>query len=245
MVIIVVGGLEDKDYLENPLRILELVTACPLCIEHGVEHRLAKNGGYGRYIPVGHTQVWGWIYRLYCTPGRTAFSIHPEFMLERQQYSRDLVCAGLCHWVQGGSARSQEFLTANNIPCPTPEERVCWSDQLDCERTVPGYQLLWRWFTIFNHRAAGLLPVLVTACHLLGCDFRLAGSAVSKLARRSNPLCWAIALLALAQGSSPEDDEAWRDVLYSLVGYLGRPSSFFTPIATGLRAPLRATLRSP
>lgn len=244
--IIVIGGLEDKAYLENPLQILELVPLCPLCIEDGVEHALAKNGGYGRYIPVGSGQQWGWIYRLFCTPHRIAFSIHPDFILERQHFGRELVSAALCHWLKGGSARSQDFLIANAIEYQPPETES-WSDHLDCHRTVPGYQLLWRWYSIFNQRAAASLPLLVTLCHMLGCDFRRAGETVVTLARRTNPLCCAIALLALAQGADPaiEGDDAWEVVLYRLVGLLGRPSSFFTPVATGARPPPRATVHSP
>jgi len=237
--ILIVPGLEDKSYFADPRQILALVTSCPLCVDG---HRLALNGGYPRWIPLEGGPERGWIYRFWCSPQRISLSAHPDFLLERQQYSRPFVTAWLWQWLQGAPARSESFLIDQGISYPPREPLTSWTDHLASTMpTLPGYQLLWRWTSHFNRRAAHALPMLLAVLMALGADVRTVGRAIQKVPRRCNPLCTALSLLcAFSLPEDPEPDaEALRTTLYALVGYLGHPSLCFTPVATGRRAPPR------
>lgn len=171
-----------------------MVPLCPLCLEAGVEHTLARNGSYPRGIPVDGATRPGWIYRKHCSRCKTSFSLLPDFVLPHHRYGVVLVVDWLKDCLQGAPCRSCEFLDRHGIERPAEDSQTCYSDVLDDERTRPGYQLLNTWARKFSDRCLGALPRLVMACVFLGCDLKTRlGEHLRRLAIRS-PRVWPLGL---------------------------------------------------
>lgn len=206
--------------------MLLLVVVCPLCVSSGVYHRLAKDGGYHRFIPVGRRLVWGWIYRRYCRRCDTSFSLLPDFVLAYMTYGRSLVVWWLWTSLWGIAARCQPFLRKRAVHCPKPVELTSWSDLLDYERSRPGYQLLCRWSQRFSALSRSAIPCLLTTFIALRCHLRLdLADSLRRLQRVPEPLYpLGIALgmwRAILQVSRP-DGQTVRliDALPSLIDFL-------------------------
>jgi len=161
--IIYISGLDAKAYVENPSVIEGRVTQCPFC-----DRLLAKNGGYGRLIPVGSGSEAGWIYRRYCSTCKVSFSLLLDCILRCQRYGRLFVVAWLWECLSGSTSRSEEAYKRIGIACPAREEGTSWTDQLDDQRTEPGYQRLCQWTQLFSERALVWYPVLIQICIVLG-----------------------------------------------------------------------------
>lgn len=170
--ILSIPGLECKAYVEDPQAVLLLVVLCPLCERQGAVRRLARNGRYRRWIPIGSGRVAGWIYRRYCRVCKVAFSLIPDFILRGHSYSRFLVVSWLWSCLGGQSSRSRPFLVQAGIEHPAPEVGVSWTDLLDAERTRPGYQTLSRWTRRFSARARKRVAHLVQTCIGTEVDFK-------------------------------------------------------------------------
>lgn len=202
-IIVYVSGLDDKAYVRNPSIVLSLVVLCPLCAADGVEHRLAKNGRYRRFVPVGLRLVWSWIYRKSCRRCGTRFSLLPAFVVAGMTYGRPLVVRWLWACLWGAGSRCRPFLEKHAVHCPAPVELTSWSDLLDDRRSRPGYQLLCRWTRWASEMAVDAMPWLLATFMFLGCDLRRDLVEPLQILRRVPPRAHAV---ALAMG-------VWRAVL--------------------------------
>lgn len=167
---------------------------CPLCLPGGVEHRLAKNGGYGRFVPVGRRLVWSWIHRAFCSRCRTRFSLLPAFVVAGMTYGRSLVVRWLWACLCGAGSRCRPFLRKRAVCCPAPVELTSWSDLLEDQRSRPGYQLLCRWTRTFSARAVEALPWLLATFMYLRCDLRRDLVEPLQVLRRVRPGACGLAL---------------------------------------------------
>lgn len=109
----------------------------------------------------------GTIYRKRCSKCKVSFSLHPEFLLVRRQYSLTVVAAWLWTFLGGASVRCRKFIRDNAHLVPE-KSGMSWSDVLDSDRLLPGYQLLQRWSTAFCSKAEVLLPELVNSVVEMG-----------------------------------------------------------------------------
>ncbi len=171
-IILSIPDLDDKVYVANPFQILLLVIFCPLCLADSVERKLACDGGYSRWIPVGGAVEAGWIFRKYCARCDTSFSLIPEFVLCYRQYGRTLVSAWLWACLLGTPSRCRSFLEDQGIWFPRCDAPGSWSDLLDDQRTHPGYQLLCHWTRLFSRQSQRAIPALLGAFIALRCDFQ-------------------------------------------------------------------------
>lgn len=163
--ILSISGFDRNAYELDPKKLSCAVKECPLC-----HARLWKNGNYVRYLPGdgAHDGTSGIIYRKRCSDCKASFSFHPEFLLPRQSYSLRFVAAWLWAFLGGASFRCRGFLNRNGVTIPAAEQGVSWSDALDWQRTVPGYQLLHRWSQNFCSRARDQLPRLIDSATAAG-----------------------------------------------------------------------------
>lgn len=112
----------------------------------------------------------GVIYRKRCSRCKISFSLHPEFLLKRQQYSLQVVAAWLWAFLDGAGVRCEAFLQRYAVGVIGAGPSLSWSDSLDFHRTLPGYQLLQRWSSVFCARARKQLPELMNAAIVAGVD---------------------------------------------------------------------------
>lgn len=228
--ILSISGIQDKAYLQTPEYALLVVVLCPLCLLEAVEQRLVRNGGYARWIPVGCSYQRGWIFRKYCRRCDVSFSLIPDFILRRQRYGRWLIVSWLWACLCGATSRSLAFLRQQGIRHAEPDGFTCWSDLLDSDRTCPGYQLLWHWFTVFSRRAQQRIPRLVEACLSLQCDFKrdvvACLQSLPYVPRRGRALAVAVGLWRAVMQANDSDGTLvlLEDALFSLVGHLASES---------------------
>lgn len=208
--------------------MLSLVEHCPFCEQRSIRRRLARDGSYGRGIPLGNGAVPGKIFRKYCRPCDVSFSLIPDFILRGQRYGRLLVVAWLWAWLRGAACRSVDFLIEQQIPRPLQEALTCWSDLVDAEPTRPGYRLMHRWGCVFSRRALRAIPAMVHACISLRCDFKREVAecltTLSLVPRRARPLAVALGLWRAMQQATSTSGAAveLESALLTLSGFLAQ-----------------------
>ena len=185
-----------------------------------MEHRLARDGGYSRWMPtVSGEDKRGWIYRLWCSRCRVSFSLLPDFIPRGLRYPCLFIADWLWEALRGTSCRSRAFLVRHGVACPAEEPLISWTDLLEQERTQPGYQALARWVTDFADRALSAMPALLTACIVLGCDLKAEAERFSGMVAtpaRAFPIAVALYLWSTLRDTG----EPLEAQLPSLVHYL-------------------------
>lgn len=198
-------GYTGNTYLADPESILELVILCPLCIQGDVEQRLARNGGYPRWIPTSGGQgETGYIFRKYCARCGESFSLLPDFIPKDYRYPCLLIADWLWEAMKGTSCRSRTFLERHGISCPTAGAGMSWAEALEDEPTQPCYQLFSRWLNRFSDRALAAIPTLMTACVLLGRDLKSETERFSDMVAapvRTYPIAVALYLWTTLRGT--------------------------------------------
>jgi hypothetical protein len=189
---------------------------CPLCPDHA---RLWENGSYRRYLP-GETagdSVLGIIYRKRCSKCKVSFSLHPEFLLIRRQYSLTVVAAWLWSFLGGASVRCRQF-TQHNAQLVPAMSGMSWSDVLDADRVLPGYQLLQRWSTAFCSKAEALLPELVSSAIEIGVTHVAQGRQVVKAAQALETawLYWEAMWRMSSATATVDSEQAFRQLVRQL-----------------------------
>lgn len=192
-----------------------MILECPLCPK---AHRLWLFGSYPRWIPVGTCSQRGVIFRKCCPVCKTTFSLIPDFIIPRRGYSPWLIGRWLVLALEGQPVRSRQFFT--EIGQATPESEESWSDFLNAQRTFPGYQLLAVWLRDYSRRARAALPLLMTACILVGVDLR--AKVAEPLARWTAvpepafPLALALAMFVALRGHGEPLERAMDDLVIFL-----------------------------
>lgn len=195
--------------------MLELVLECPLCPD---ARQLWRWGSYRRWIPVGSSSQRGVIFRKCCPACKVTFSLIPDFVIPRRGYSPWLIGRWLVLALQGQPVRSRQFFTEIGQANPNPGES--WSDFLEAQRTFPGYQLLADWLRQFSRRAREAVPLLMTACILVGVDLRT--KVAEPLARWTRvpesafPLALALAMFVALRGRDEPLEQAMDDLVVFL-----------------------------
>ena len=223
-------------YRQKSSCLREQVCSCPLCTGGSEQVELWNNGSYYKHFPCGAPgeTLRLRVFRKLCPKCRTSFSLHPEFLVNRQSYSLAFVAAWLWTFLKNGTAvRDRAFLKAHSVRLPDKDPKMSWSDSLDYpgQRTRPGYQLLRYWSVLFCFRAKVLLPELVEA-FTAGCPRGLAEGWRGPERAKSLQLAWLHwEALWRARSSKPEVDtqEAFRQ----FVRFLAKARSHKTRRAAG------------
>lgn len=158
------------------------------------------------------------IFRKYCPTCETAFSLIPDFIIPRCGYSPELVGRWLVLALEGEPIRSRSFF--NEIGQATPEPGESWTDFLNAQRTFPGYQLLAVWLRDYSRRARAALPLLMTACILVGIDLRIRVAEPlvrwTAVPEPAFPLALALAMFVALRGREEPLAEAMDDLVIFL-----------------------------
>ena len=159
----------------------------------------------------------GVIYRKRCSKCKVSFSLHPEFLLYRRQYSLAVVAAWLWAFLGGASVRCRKFMQDNAQLVPETSG-MSWSDTLDADRALPGYQLLQSWSTGFCSKAEALLPELVNSVVEMGVTHLAQGREVVEAAQALETawLYWEAMWRMNSASATVEDDLAFRQLVRQL-----------------------------
>jgi hypothetical protein len=245
--IVSVSGVDLNAYRQNSSFLREQVVFCQLCANGLRRVKLWKNGSYPKHVPCGKPgeTIRMRIFRKLCPECRTSFSLHPEFLLNRQAYSLTFVAAWLWAFLTRGTAiRDRIFLEAFNVRLPDNDPKMSWSDSLDYpgQRTRPGYQLLRYWSVLFCFRAKALLPELVEAF--------TAGQYLRSLAEgwqgpdnaKSLQLAW-LHWEALWRSRSPKLEIDTEEAFRQFIRFLSKAPSHKMRRAAGGRYPYDVIIR--
>lgn len=159
----------------------------------------------------------GIIYRKRCSRCKVSFSLHPEFLLYRRQYSLTVVAAWLWAFLGGASVRCRKFLQHNgHLVSETPG--MSWSDALDADRALPGYQLLQRWSMAFCLKAEALLPELMRSAIEIGVTHVAQGRQVVEAAQALETawLYWEAMWRMSSATATVDRDQAFRQLVRQL-----------------------------
>ena len=159
----------------------------------------------------------GVIYRKRCSKCKVSFSLHPEFLLPRRQYSLTVVAAWLWAFLGGASVRCRKFMQDNAQLVPETSG-MSWSDTLDADRALPGYQLLQSWSTGFCSKAEALLPELVNSVVEMGVTHLAQGREVVEAAQALETawLYWEAMWRMSSASPTVDNDQAFRQLVRQL-----------------------------
>lgn len=159
----------------------------------------------------------GTIYRKRCSKCKVSFSLHPEFLLVRRQYSLTVVAAWLWTFLGGASVRCRKFIQDHAHLVPE-RSGMSWSDVLDSDRVLPGYQILQRWSTAFCSKAERLLPELVNSAIEVGVTHVAQGRQVVEVAQGLETawLYWEAMWRMSSATATVDSDEAFRQLVRQL-----------------------------
>ncbi len=178
--------------------------------------RLARDGGYPRYLQTSFPPAKGTVHRKWCSACRTCFVLLPNDVVPLHKYSLQLICDRLDASFAGQSDHSRDFyeeqgLLSGELPTEgrlAPTRAMSWSDQVCSEPPRPSPQIFRHWRLKWPSRAQVWLPKLLLACIHASCDLkmRLGESLTGYINCPESmwPLVLATGLAALLQEESAE-----------------------------------------
>jgi hypothetical protein len=170
--ILFVDKVRSELYVEFGDLIGEWRPLCPLCLVRN----LVKNGGYSRLLTVTLLPKDAWIYRKWCPGCRQSFTLLPEDVMPLHSYGQSSMSHGILACINGVAQPSPEYCETGCLLPVKGEEAGPGDAPLvelkEGETFTPSYQLFQLWRQKFARSAHLLLPGLLMACILAGCDLR-------------------------------------------------------------------------